>query len=182
MDDLAVVDVELLEERVVQVPAYLAVPVQVELMDVGDEPESITQHSCTERELIGCGREASFHTGAGDLDLVELGANLYCWQCAISGEVDESGFFVVKLVRSTAERGVRFPLAALRIGERVIQLLLTLGDELFAGLKSDVVVNDRLLDSCDGDVWQVADSILSCSAEEVPVTLATPLGFCVDEP
>ncbi|WP_236981651.1 MULTISPECIES: hypothetical protein [Mycobacterium] len=70
MDNLAVVDVELLEERVVEVAADLITSVLVQRVGVGDEVQRITQHSRAERQLIGGGREASFDAGAVDLDLV----------------------------------------------------------------------------------------------------------------
>ena len=59
---------------------------------------------------------------------------------------------------------MRFSLAALGFGERGVEFLLALGGEVLAKLEADVVVDDGLLDSRDGDVRQVAESVLSCAA------------------
>ncbi|MDH6242691.1 hypothetical protein [Mycobacterium sp. OTB74] len=49
MDDLTIVDVQLFEERVVEIGANLTVSVQVELVDVRDEAKGISQDACPNR-------------------------------------------------------------------------------------------------------------------------------------
>ncbi|WP_339326508.1 hypothetical protein [Mycobacteroides abscessus] len=72
-------------------------------------------------------------------------------------------------------------LAALGIGERCVEFLPAFVGKFFPELEGDVVVNYGLFHSLNGDVRQIAESVLSCSAEEVPVASAAALGFGVDE-
>ncbi|WP_237075738.1 hypothetical protein [Mycobacteroides abscessus] len=95
MGNFAVIDIELLKERVVEVASDLAVAVLVQRVGVGDELQRIAKHHCAERELFCGGRQACFDAGAVDLDLVEFGPDLRRWQCAVGGEVDKPRFLLV---------------------------------------------------------------------------------------
>ncbi|MCV7268671.1 hypothetical protein [Mycolicibacterium doricum] len=70
MGHFAVVDVEPLKESVVEIAAYLAVAVLVEIVGVRNEVEGVTEDTCADGELFGSCRETCFDAGAGDLDIV----------------------------------------------------------------------------------------------------------------
>ncbi|WP_407045705.1 hypothetical protein [Mycobacteroides abscessus] len=75
-----------------------------------------------------------------------------------------------------------FACIALRVDQGRIEPLTYFSAEIFAELERGVVVGDRLLDSRYCDMWQVAQTVLSCAAEEVAVSSAASFGFCVDKP
>ncbi|RIR62471.1 hypothetical protein D2E33_05980 [Mycobacteroides abscessus] len=72
-----------------------------------------------------------------------------------------------------------FTCTALCVGESGVESLMDLSGEIFSELERGVVIDDRLLDSRYSDVWQVAEAVLSCAAQEIAISPTASSCFCV---
>lgn len=113
---------------------------------------------------------------------MQSGSDLGLWQGAIGGEVDQAGFAFVDGLQASAQVGVVLPCAGLFVVERFLHQGAKLGGEVGGQLQRGVVVDDRFLDQFGAQVWQIAEAILTATAQEVGVAGAvTSHRFGVDQ-
>ncbi|UGT64438.1 hypothetical protein [Nocardia asteroides] len=103
-------------------------------------------------------------------------------QLAFGGQIEQAFFLDVQLLEPSVELGVHGADAALAVGNRIIEDLGDVGDELRLQLEGAVVVEHCGLDEFDGQERQVAGSLLAHTTEEVLVGATPAFGFGVDEP
>jgi len=162
------VDVELVEEGVVQESAGVVGGVSVQLLHVVDEGQVRLELLGSDGEGGTTGVAVGFDAGSVFSELVEAGADLVLGQ-ALFGEVDEPLFSGVEFGQSRRECVVEFSQGGLLFAQGLGDRGRDGVDEVFGQAKGAVVADDVVLDECDGQVWQVALTLLSSDADVVLV-------------
>ena len=132
-------------------------------------------------ELAGGVHQTDGGTFTVGLDLAQAGANFVLRDRTVGSEIDETFFLDVELLHAFGELRVHRVNVGLLGTESRFESCLYFIDEVIRETEGAVVADNRLLDFGHRKVWEVAEALLTASAQVVLVGTTPTLHGGVDE-
>lgn len=167
--DLLVLDVDVVEDRLVEQAPLLVVAPPVQLFGPFEQLQAHVDQAGGIGEVGGGGVEALVEVPSLAFDVAELGFDLGLRQGAVGCEVDQVLLLGVEFGELAGQLLVQQSCGFLLFADDGVDLGSDIADERLAEADRGVVPFDGVLNQFGVDVWGVAGAVLPVAAKEVQV-------------